>query len=232
MNAIRLLSASALLILAAVSACGDDESGGGGTTASGGTGGTPVGGGMGGTQVQGGGGSSAGGMNTGGGAVTCQTYCDALAASDCTNANEQYAGGTCVPVCEQSGWPVGTADGADTSNSIGCRQYFAENIIGAMQDESCTKAGPAAMSFTGSACGASGCDTFCDMALAICPAVWGDKPACTTDCGNFAGNNFMIYSTDETMGDTASCRMYHLNAAALDAAMHCPHIAAVSSVCI
>lgn len=59
--------------------------------------------------------------------------------------------------------------------------------------------------------------TFCADNVATCAGTYTDAAACETICAGFADG--------DTSGNTLACRVYHLGAAASDAATHCPHTA-------
>ena len=144
-------------------------------------------------------------------ALDCASYCTAILGA-CTNERAQYESmASCLGACEHL--PVG-ALGETTGNTLGCRIYHTEF---AQQDPvtHCEHAGPGG----GSMCGASTCDGFCTVAPIICPTQW-QAATCANRCG--ALTSVPPYSINST-GDTLECRLYHLTAATVDAATHCPH---------
>jgi hypothetical protein len=64
------------------------------------------------------------------------------------------------------------------------------------------------------------CADFCAEFFVTCANFpdWADTTACETDCATWA-----VGMPGDTGGDTRECRIYHLGAAAGDAALHCPH---------
>lgn len=82
----------------------------------------------------------------------------------------------------------------------------------------------ATTSATGGAGGAAACDApascadFCATATATCATEYPDAAACETECATWTAG-----CMGDTSGDTLGCREYHLGAAAMDAATHCPH---------
>jgi len=151
-------------------------------------------------------------------------YCADIQAK-CTAANQQWPD---AKSCENAAaaFPPGTA--ADMSgDTLGCRAYHA-SVAGSDAALHCPHAGPSG----DGACGMT-CDAFCDIAVKTCVTEWPDKTACMTACAAIPSAG-MKYNTSFTSGNTIECRLYHLSVAATDsasAASHCPHTAAVSSVC-
>lgn len=166
---------------------------------------------------------------TGGAAPTCADYCTAVT-TNCTTANTfgQYFDGTdagvaaCTKACES--FPAGTA--ADMAgNTLGCRAYHAGAAAGDAATH-CVHAGPSG----GGVCG-TGCEGFCAIALDVCPMAFADEAACTTACAGFMDDT-ATYTNADMAGNNLSCRLYHLTAAAVDAATHCAHITADSPPCM
>lgn len=166
---------------------------------------------------------------TGGEALSCADYCSTVT-TNCKLADAQYfdkADGvdngmtSCMAVC--AGFPEGTA--ADTAmNTLGCRTYHAG--AAAMDSAThCPHAGPGGAGV----CGAN-CEGFCSGALELCGSSFADMGACMTECAAFADT--VRYDTSQTAGNTLACRIYHLTAAGVDAAAHCPHILAASPPCM
>jgi len=146
--------------------------------------------------------------------LDCASYCGAILTT-CTGALAQYGSmAECVGACGTL--PVGTL-GEMSGNTLGCRVYHTE---AARQDAAvhCEHAGPGGNSL----CGATICDGFCSIAVAICPAQW-QNATCANRCGQLTSTPpYSIAST----GDTVQCRLYHATAASADAAaatLHCPH---------
>jgi hypothetical protein len=174
--------------------------------------------------------------------AVCDTYCTAITAA-CTGANAQYTDkANCMKVC--SNLPAGMPADAN-GNSVGCRTNAAKS---AMMDtmavkSSCWAAGPLGFGTCGSEC-----DIFCPIAISFCSAAAGytSLENCMTDCGGWGHQPDPtmpgIYSATYTPGatpetkDTSDCRAYHLFINAMGStagaqAMHCPHVANVSSTC-
>lgn len=163
---------------------------------------------------------------TGGAALTCDAYCTSITAN-CTAGNAQYFQGTdmgkasCMASC--AGFPEGTA--ADMAgNTLGCRTYHA-GAAGSDAATHCTHAGPGGEAVCG-----NDCDGFCSIAMEVCAGTYADMGACMTECATFATD--VKYNATVMSGNNLSCRLYHLTAAAVDAATHCPHITAASAPCV
>jgi len=156
-------------------------------------------------------------------APTCAAYCTAVMGA-CTGANAMYTSmDSCLAVC--AGLPVGTA--ADMAgNTVGCRTYHAGAAAGDPATH-CMHAGPGGAGVCG-----NDCEGFCAVALHSCTgdnSVYAAAAACMTECAGFATTP--AYSTTTTSGNSFACRLYHLTAAASDAATHCDHIGLMSPVC-
>lgn len=192
------------LALVLVVGCGD---GGGGSD--GGSTGSDSG-----TETDGGGGDV-----DGGGTPDCATYCASIEAS-CTGANDQFSSlENCMDTC--AAFPVGTS--ADVSgNTLGCRTYHSGAAVGDPATH-CPHAGP----FGDGACGTP-CESFCTLAVELCPDAYASLDACNTACAGFTEGD---YSTAATGGDTLACRLYHLTVAATDPTGHCGHVGADSPTC-
>lgn len=72
--------------------------------------------------------------------------------------------------------------------------------------------------------GALTCAAYCTRILSVCTganAQYGDEAECAAVC-----TGFTVGTLGDTTGDTLGCRAYHLENAAMSAAMatvHCPH---------
>ncbi len=77
---------------------------------------------------------------------------------------------------------------------------------------------PATTDGTTCAAEATTCADFCTDAMATCVGTYADQATCETDCAMWE-----VGCSGETGGNTLGCRVYHLGAAASDAATHCPH---------
>jgi hypothetical protein len=146
---------------------------------------------------------------------TCAAWCTALAASCSADPTYGFMDETqCNAYCGAVAIPAGTA--ADTSgNTLGCRTYHA----GAAAGDPTTHC-PHASASGGSVCG-SLTENYCHMAENICT---GDNAITwTTDCMTDAAAIPTDGTPGATGGNSIQCRMYHLGAALLDAATHCPH---------
>ena len=67
------------------------------------------------------------------------------------------------------------------------------------------------------------CDQYCEAVTANCTdenaLTWTDD--CATDCAGWPEGE-----AGDTAANTTHCRLYHAGAAAMDAALHCPHASA------
>lgn len=166
---------------------------------------------------------------TGGEALSCSDYC-AMIGAHCTMGHAQYFAGAdngmtpCMNAC--ASFELGAA-GETTRNTLGCRTYHADAAEGDPATH-CEHAGPGGAGVCG-----NDCDGFCTIALATCPSQFADMGACMSTCASFTDDT--AYNATVMSGNNLACRLYHLTAAAnsdADAAIHCPHIAAGSPVCI
>lgn len=143
---------------------------------------------------------------------SCSEYCDLLDVS-CTGAHAQYMDrAQCVAVCETL--PTGSV-GARSGNTVACRQTYAGNVAKTDPARYCPVAGP----FGGGICGER-CDSFCAIALAICPKTpWATLPTCVSACTNlrYVGTDAETgtQSGGEGLagpmsGDTLNCRTRRL----------------------
>ena len=151
--------------------------------------------------------------STGGAGLDCDSYCAAIA-TNCTGAETQYSAlANCMATCAT--FPPGTA--ADMGgNTLGCRSYHAGAAL-ADPTTHCVHAGPGGAGVCG-----GNCESFCLSAAQICPDAWPDTNACETACATFSPDE--KYDATDVSGNTFACRLYHLTAASVDAADHCPHI--------
>ncbi len=159
-------------------------------------------------------------------ALTCDTYCDAIAAS-CTATELQYGSrDACMGLCAT--FPVGTT-GDTTGNTLGCRIHMLTLLDGA--EGTCAAAGPSGTNAAGGdQCADTECDTFCNSALQVCPTDFTSLADCTSKCTALpiCTKPYEVPS-DTCIPDYGSvqCRYYHLTAATLDAAEHCPHVVGI-----
>src|SRR5262249_3163214 len=78
------------------------------------------------------------------------------------------------------------------------------------------------------------CTSFCSIAAKNCASVFPDMATCMTACKSFKPD-MASYSTADTATNDMGCRFYHLSVASEGGAMatmHCPHIVAMSAVCV
>jgi hypothetical protein len=166
---------------------------------------------------------------TGGGeALSCTNYCTTITANcKMDTADAQYFIGAdngmtaCMDLCE--GFPVGVK-GETSGNTLGCRTYHAEAAEGDPATH-CPHAGPGGAAMCG-----MNCEGFCSAAVEVCGATYADETACMTECSGFMDT--VRYDVSQAAGNTLACRLYHLTAAGVDPATHCPHITAASGPCV
>jgi hypothetical protein len=153
-------------------------------------------------------------------ALTCDLYCDTIA-TGCTGSKLQYVSrDACIAVCNNL--PVGTT--ADqTGDTLGCRLNLATKIATTGEGD-CAAAGPGG----GDVCGPD-CDSFCEVALKVCPSDFAGPIACHAACAQLPNDCGPYAVVPNVTPDTYSvqCRLYHLTAATLDPATHCPHVKGV-----
>lgn len=157
----------------------------------------------------------------------CQTYCGEVAVS-CTPASgfAQYpAHGliTCAAYCDQAAAFAVGAVGATTGNTVECRRTYARRAASDAA-ANCVPAGPSG----GGVCGGL-CENYCALALKNCTganALYASMTSCLTACGGFPANG----PWDE-MSDSVQCRLMEAAESFVKPEEHCPHAAAVSSVC-
>jgi hypothetical protein len=152
--------------------------------------------------------------------LDCASYCTAITAN-CTTTNLQYSDmGTCMASCNS--YPKGTiADmGGDT---LGCRLYHA-NAAKTDPNTHCVHAGPSG----GGVCGMP-CMGFCDITVAACPSDYANAGACATACAAFPTTP--AYTANVQSGNSASCKIYHAQAASVTPSPHCMHVLPTGGPC-
>jgi hypothetical protein len=159
---------------------------------------------------------SDGGASADGGTL-CERYCS-LVMTNCRDAFAQYsAPENCLAACQAL--PEGTP-GDQSGNSIQCRLRNAE-LAPTEPPTYCSAAGPSG----GGVCGTV-CEAYCTMMDVACSTgYFADDAACELDCT--ALPDLGSYTVDSAAamfrGEHQQCRLYHVNAALLDADFHCPH---------
>jgi len=152
--------------------------------------------------------------------ASCAKYCT-LVTANCTGDQAQYASlEDCLAFCRHLPLEGPSRDGdqKDTPTTA-CRQYWADSPARTDPKAHCSAAGP----FGGNTCG-DRCTAFCDVALDACgTAVYATPPDCTTACAGFTFRDAGVDGGGEgpdgpARGATLNCRLYHLRAAAKDAA--------------
>jgi len=122
----------------------------------------------------------------------------------------------CELQCEA--FEVGTP-GDSSGNSVHCRLTHAElarDFPGERRSE-CPAAGPGGDGVCG-----ENCEGYCSVMLAEC-ADYDSRETCLAACRDVPDLGGFDISIVE--GDSLQCRLYHLNAAAVSPANHCPHAA-------
>lgn len=144
----------------------------------------------------------------------CVRYCNAVM-KNCTGLAQVYeSAAVCLRVCQTL--DPGTPDDR-SGNTIGCRFFHAKQIelVGEEATE-CPAAGPGGDGVCG-----TNCQGYCTLLQGLCPPALGVECRATcpelTDLGGF--------DSSKTSGQTLQCRLYHVSAATLDPAFHCPHAA-------
>ena len=162
------------------------------------------------------------------GPYTCAEYC-ATVTTTCADANQQYASSAdCMTYCSmQSGWAEGVAAPTDLAiDTLACRTLHAQLASATGEPAThCPHAGPSGADTCG-----SWCDVYCDLTMNNCTGadeLFATAEECATACGAYADTG----APGDENGDTVQCRIYHAGLAGLDATTHCPHAAAVSTVC-
>jgi hypothetical protein len=175
--------------------------------------------GSGGRASQTGGGSGTGDAGEGGDgsdptATLCARYCGTVM-KNCQGPVQVYESlAVCLRVCQAL--EPGTPEDK-TGNTVGCRLFHAKQIelIGEEASE-CPAAGPGGDGVCG-----TNCQGYCSLMQNLCPPELGVECAATCPAVPDIGG----YDSSETSGLTLQCRLYHVSAATLDPAFHCPHAA-------
>lgn len=181
--------------------------------------GVPSGGGSGGGGGGGSGGEAGaapGGSGGEGGVASCRTYC-ATVLENCVLKNKQYTSmDTCMGVCAT--WPAGDAEDP-SGNTRACRH---DNAVKAEStgepDLHCPIAGPGGDGICGTNCGG-----YCAAMQDICPGFFASYEACEASCAMTTDLPGFNVSPANQIGNTVDCRLYHVSAATIDDAVHCPH---------
>lgn len=145
----------------------------------------------------------------------CDEYCTEIIDNCVEDTDVQYPShGFCMNVC--SHFEIGDPDDV-TGNTLFCRLSRARNAAISEPEANCQVAGPSG----GNVCGDSICDNVCDMVMDICFEEFSSRAACMTDCDGL--DDLETYNSTIQSGLEVQCRQYHVNAAATDAIVHCPH---------
>jgi len=165
-------------------------------------------------------------------APSCVKYCD-LVMETCKDEHAQYASSSeCLEFCSRL--PSGDAGNLE-SNSLACRQYYADSPARTNAGNYCLAAGP----FGGGICG-DRCTAFCALTLGACSptspgAPFGSYPDCQTACAAFPYKDGGLDGGGETpdgpaTGDTLNCRLFHVRSAIHDGT-GCSNVGADSGAC-
>lgn len=168
--------------------------------------------------------------------TSCTDYCSKVM-TNCTGANEQYAGigamgaaGVCAAMCPK----MAAGTGSDTTgDTLGCRMHFATLAGSAMPAKNCRSGG----AYGGGTCG-DRCADFCKLAAARCTGIMGTPFTSEADCNTKCAEQVKTFvpgkSEVDTTAKTFNCMQYHLQAAysapGADG-MHCPHLTLASGPC-
>jgi hypothetical protein len=148
--------------------------------------------------------------------VLCDEYCTEMMDGCVEDADIQYPSyNFCMNVC--ANFEIGEP-GDDTGNTLFCRLKRSRQLPDEPADL-CQAAGPSG----GGVCGESLCDNVCDMVMDICFEEFATRAACMTECESL--DDLGTYNSTIQNGLERQCRQYHVNAAATDATVHCPHTA-------
>jgi len=154
--------------------------------------------------------------------IASDVFCD-LSAGLCKGTDSQFL---TVAYCKTLAPYFSNTTFYDYSgDSLACRAYH--TVVGGATPSHCSHGGASGESSNG--CGASICDTFCALSGKLCPSNYATTADCMTACGAWTSKLGKVSDTD---GDSYYCRLYHLGAAASNAALHCPHALANSTTCV
>jgi hypothetical protein len=151
-------------------------------------------------------------------------YCDIITYL-CKGADAQYPDAAYCKKLAPS-LPPSTTNYYDyDGDSIACRAYH--SVVGGAAPSHCSHGGASGNGTGG--CGTSVCAAYCALSAKLCPTNYATTADCTTACSPWATSK--LGAVADVSGDTFYCRLYHLGAAASDAALHCPHALGNSSTC-
>ncbi|HVY48815.1 MAG TPA: hypothetical protein VHB21_23160 [Minicystis sp.] len=222
---------------------GGNNPGTGGTTGTNGTGGTPSTG----TSTNTGGSTSTNGTGGGGGGLSCASYCNEVLGNCTADGLTQYpdfgsdgahAMDVCLAVCNS--FPEGMQSDM-SGDTLGCRTYHGGAAAGDPNTH-CWHAGPAGgdnnnTDMNAGACG-DACEAFCNLEQSACGfsganAQYTSMQNCMTACRALpqppADEHYDAVGSAGT--HDFFCYLYHLNAASVIPAVHCPHTKAGTSPC-
>jgi hypothetical protein len=169
-----------------------------------------------------GGQSGGGGQGGEGGApvpkTPCEAFCDRVT-HRCDDYPQYPGEASCVAVCET--WPEGA--GHDNESTLACREHHLEETLSDPASH-CAHAGPSG----GGACG-SPCESFCALALALCPEAYDAASPCLPACDLFDDGG--VWSSSTSAGDTLQCRFTWVVRAVSDAEA-CAHVGVESPACL
>jgi hypothetical protein len=167
-------------------------------------------------------GTETSGTETGEDAPSCANYCTTIQAACADPAtNQQYlTEAACMVLCEFM--DPGTIMDV-TGDTVGCRYHWAveaTELEGDALAQACRRAGHGG----DGTCGGN-CSSLCELAAQTCTGAlqqWSLIDACITECAALPEDP--PYSTSQDQNPGVACRLYHLQAAATNAATHCPHV--------
>lgn len=162
----------------------------------------------------------------------CQAWCEAMERVCPEEALHPVS--ACLAYCDTSAGKA-TPEGRTTDQNIdswGCRQYWLERAEEATDAAQRTSACSAASISGGDVCGTH-CDLYCTLAETVCTggdALFSSRQACVAACSELGGMDDVLPNVSVTpqlfgYGDTVTCRLHHLQAAAVqnNAGLHCKH---------
>jgi hypothetical protein len=121
-------------------------------------------------------------------------------------------------------------DGDMTGDTLGCRVSHNDSAV-ADPAGNCSAAGP----YGGNVCGTTQCQVFCQQLQSVCTGPneqYASETACLAACALLSDATQPYAGDSAATGNTFACRGYHLTAAAVDPATHCPHAGGQQQPCM
>jgi hypothetical protein len=151
----------------------------------------------------------------------CEEFCQVVLAACQNDENgEGHAVYDSSFSCERqcAMFPPGTA-GDETGNSLACRLQHARVALDFPGERAieCPAAGPGGDGICG-----SNCEGYCTLMGQQC-GDFGDAATCPEECADVT--DLGGFNVSQFEGNTLQCRFYHLSAALVGPALHCPHAA-------